>query len=480
MGPVYAPHGFAQSVRETLAGQMQHIYFPIQLEQLGATIRYHDLTEGVFAIGDIKIRTQYLNHPALTLGYRLEADGVSVVYCCDHEPHSRSLAYGTGEVGGQDQRHAEFIAGCDLLIHDAQYRVAEYETKIGWGHSTIEYAVAMAQLAGVKSLALTHHDPSRDDDTIDREVELVRARLQARSSPLHVFAAAEGPTLDLKPHPGHGPERKPEEPAAEVGTLPHLSEQTVLLGIADQPLYDELWRTLHTDGIRVLHATDSPSVLRLAQTDKPSLIMLDRDLLGVDSLETCKAIRTLANADGGEVPVVIVAAQEDVAGGMAAGVTDWLIRPFSSLYARTRMRALLMRVACHWVLPPVPADEERRLASLHCLAILDTEPEERFDKLTRLTAAMFDVPIALVSLVDENRQWFKSLCGGVSVTESPREISFCAHAILQREVMIVPDALLDTRFADNPVVVNDSSDQVLCGMPAATARRRLYRYAVPA
>jgi phosphoribosyl 1,2-cyclic phosphodiesterase len=124
---VYAPRGFEQSVRETLAGQMQSTYFPVELKQLGAAIRYHDLTEGVFNLGDITVSTQYLNHPALALGYRLEADGVTVVYACDHEPHSRALAYGSGDVDGQDQRHAEFLAGADLLIHDAQYRASEYE-----------------------------------------------------------------------------------------------------------------------------------------------------------------------------------------------------------------------------------------------------------------------------------------------------------------------------------------------------------------
>jgi phosphoribosyl 1,2-cyclic phosphodiesterase len=78
---IYAPHGFLQSVRETLAGQMQHTYFPVDLAQLGATIRYHNLTEGVFTVGDITVSSRYLNHPALTLGYRLEADGVTVAYC---------------------------------------------------------------------------------------------------------------------------------------------------------------------------------------------------------------------------------------------------------------------------------------------------------------------------------------------------------------------------------------------------------------
>jgi phosphoribosyl 1,2-cyclic phosphodiesterase/DNA-binding response OmpR family regulator len=460
---VYAPRGFEQSVRETLAGQMQHTYFPVELEQLGAAVRYHDLTEGVFNLGDIKISTQYLNHPALTLGYRLEADGVTVVYACDHEPHTRALAYGSGDVGGQDQRHAEFLAGADLLIHDAQYRAAEYEGKIGWGHSTLEYVVAMAQLAEVKKVALTHHDPMRDDDTIDKEVEEVRQRLKAQGATLEVFAAAEGPGLELEAHPGQPPKRQVDEPSAEAAVSSRLSELIVLIGIADPALNDILWQTLHTDGIKVLRVTDGASALRLTQTDEPSLIILDRYLHGVDSLETCRAIR-LSGTKGKEVPIVIVAAQQDAAGGNAAGVTDWLVKPFSTIYARTRMRAWLLRTACRWVPARVPENEDQRLIDLRNLAILDTEPEERFDKLTRIAAALFDVPVTLISMVDENRQWFKSACG-TSLRESPRDISFCAHAILQPTVMIVPDTLLDPRFADNPIVVNEPRVRFYAGCP---------------
>src|SRR5256885_2792126 len=118
---IYGPKGLGQSLREALAGQMQYTYFPVPLDQCGAKIRYHDLVEGTFDIDDIKVSTQYLNHPALTLGYRLEADGVAVVYACDHEPYSGMAATGHGEITGQDLRHAEFVSGADLLIHDAQY-----------------------------------------------------------------------------------------------------------------------------------------------------------------------------------------------------------------------------------------------------------------------------------------------------------------------------------------------------------------------
>ncbi len=100
---------------------------------------------------------------------------------------------------------------------------------------------------------------------------------------------------------------------------------------------------------------------------------------------------------------------------------------------------------------PLPSNEVQRLSALRALHILDTPAEERFDRITRLAQRLFDVPIALVSLVDENRQWFKS-CQGLDLTETPRSSSFCAHAILGDDILVIPDATQDPRFADNPLV----------------------------
>jgi GAF domain-containing protein len=99
----------------------------------------------------------------------------------------------------------------------------------------------------------------------------------------------------------------------------------------------------------------------------------------------------------------------------------------------------------------MPEDEDQRLLDLRDLAILDTPPEQRFDRLTRLAAAALEVPIALVSLVDADRQWFKS-CFGLQEREMPRDLAFCAHAVQNKADLIVPDTLLDDRFADNPLV----------------------------
>lgn len=114
--------------------------------------------------------------------------------------------------------------------------------------------------------------------------------------------------------------------------------------------------------------------------------------------------------------------------------------------------------------PDTPRDEQTRLETLRSLSILDTPPEERFDRLTRMAKRLFGVPIALVSLVDENRQWFKS-CFGLSVSETPRDFSFCGHAILGNDVFIIPDTLVDERFADNPLVLNDPYIRFYAGCP---------------
>jgi GAF domain-containing protein len=113
---------------------------------------------------------------------------------------------------------------------------------------------------------------------------------------------------------------------------------------------------------------------------------------------------------------------------------------------------------------PVPADDPQRLQALRELLILDTPPEERFDRIVAFAAAEFDVPIVLVSLVDEKRQWFKARVG-LPVCETSREISFCGHAILQDDLFVIEDALRDERFADNPLVRGDPSIRFYVGAP---------------
>jgi diguanylate cyclase (GGDEF)-like protein len=116
--------------------------------------------------------------------------------------------------------------------------------------------------------------------------------------------------------------------------------------------------------------------------------------------------------------------------------------------------------------PRIPADELRRLGALRASGLLDTPAEERFDRVTRMAQRLFDVPIALISLVDEDRQWFKSR-QGLDTSETPRAFSFCAHAIEGDEVFQVFDAEADVRFADNPLVVGDPNIRFYAGCPVS-------------
>jgi hypothetical protein len=194
---LYAPKGVRHSLRDALEGQMQYSYFPVQLDELGAEIRYHELVEGTFRIADVTIRTRYLNHPALTFGYRLETEDAAVVYASDHEPHSRHLAGGSGEIGGEDLQHCQFLGGADLVIHDAQYTADEYPQKIGWGKP---------QLIGRVQQMMNVADPALDDITvIDGEVSYVVAdyNMKVNAGYQHTIGKTEGPGDDFKGHLVH-------------------------------------------------------------------------------------------------------------------------------------------------------------------------------------------------------------------------------------------------------------------------------------
>ena len=114
--------------------------------------------------------------------------------------------------------------------------------------------------------------------------------------------------------------------------------------------------------------------------------------------------------------------------------------------------------------PTIPTNETARLKSLRELFILDTWPEDRFDLLTAYAANCFRVPVALISLVDENRQWFKSR-RGLEANETPRDVSFCGHAILQDDMLVINDALNDPRFCDNPLVTSEPPIRFYAGGP---------------
>lgn len=114
--------------------------------------------------------------------------------------------------------------------------------------------------------------------------------------------------------------------------------------------------------------------------------------------------------------------------------------------------------------PPLPVNERERLALLHAMLLLDTPPERRLDKIVDFASSEFDVPICLISLVDSDRQWFKARVG-MRACETPRDMSFCGHALSSDTILMVPDTLLDPRFHDNPLVSGPPHIRFYAGAP---------------
>jgi phosphoribosyl 1,2-cyclic phosphodiesterase/DNA-binding response OmpR family regulator len=470
---IYGPSGLGGSLGEILAGQMEYRYFPVDIAQLAAQVEHHDLVEGVFAIDDVWVETRYLNHPALTLGYRIAADGAVVVYSSDHEPHDQELAAG-GDVARNrhDDAHATFVAGADLLIHDAQYRATEYADHIGWGHSTVEYVVDVAHRGGVAQVALYHHDPNRTDDQVDELVQLARARADDIGYRGDIFAAAEAMTVTVR----GGADRRWSavgsaggRPTASATASALADRATTAVVFAESPeVRRELVAAATAEDLEVVASGDLHEVFAAVRSSAPAVVVAE----AVDDDDGFDLVEAIRGLDGpvADVPIIMVGRTEARwrPDALETGISEWLVWPLSPFFLRTKIRSWVLRRASRWERAPLPRDEQRRLAALRRLAVLDSEPEERFDRLTAEVAAALDVPVALVSFVDSDRQWFKSR-RGIDVAQTPREMSMCAHAILGHDVMEIPDTLADPRFAGNPLVVGGPRLRFYAGMPLTLA-----------
>jgi CheY-like chemotaxis protein len=318
---------------------MEYTYFPVTLAQLGATIRYHDLVEGSFAVENVRIVAKYLNHPALALGYRLEAGAATVVYASGHEPHApwASTESGAG-AGGAPRgergalRHAEFLAGADLVIHDAQYDLSGVprEDRLGSHAGRVRSGSRLAGRA--RRLALYHHDPLRDDAGVDDLVASCRRRVAAAGGQLEVFAAAEGQMVELAEGAGVS------APSAGPAVAPSSARAETILVADDDPAIVMLLRaSLESDGFRVVTASDGMAALDLARVERPALLLLDWQMPRASGVEVTRALRDDSDPHLRATPGVLITAQsgaENTAAGFAAGVTDYLTKPFRPAHVR--------------------------------------------------------------------------------------------------------------------------------------------------
>jgi CheY-like chemotaxis protein len=218
--------------------------------------------------------------------------------------------------------------------------------------------VKLAQYARVKRVALTHHDPLRDDDAIERMIATVRRY----SSPVDVFAAFEGQVVEVAPC-AERVARRCEELQAETPLEPSRAPRAVLLGVAGTATSAAVSEALQAESVCTRSFLSIDEALTAIAKDRPLLAIVEHDPPHVDGIDLCHSIRQQAT-DEHQLTIVMVAGQEDQDAGAAAGVSDWLIKPFTAAYARTKIRTWLLRAACKRT---VPEDKERRSSPLGVL-----------------------------------------------------------------------------------------------------------------
>lgn len=202
---IYGPPSVEKPLDRVLRGQMDPQYFPVALGDMAANISVTELRGEPFDVGPFRVSYVYLNHPGVTLGFRVEVDGRALVYAPDNEPYRHLLARVMAENDGEalqygrhrDNGLVKLFSEADLVIADAQYTPDEYKTKMGWGHSCYLDTVEVAINARVKRLALFSHDPMHDDEAVDKKLAHSRAVAEERKSPIQVIAAMEGQVIDL-------------------------------------------------------------------------------------------------------------------------------------------------------------------------------------------------------------------------------------------------------------------------------------------
>ncbi|GAB1431841.1 MBL fold metallo-hydrolase [Spirochaetota bacterium] len=210
---IHGPVNFEDETLEQIIGsQLSYRYWPVRQDELAAKIKYQSLKETQLDLGDgVIVKTKYLNHPVLCLGYRIEYEGKAMATAYDHEPFINLFPVdpndpdydpviaeeGNKAATEENARVESFFHGADLLIHDTQYSAKEYRaSKIGWGHSSFEHAINAANRAKVKHLLLFHHDPNRSDMEL-QELELFYKEKVKNKSSLKIDASREGQTFTL-------------------------------------------------------------------------------------------------------------------------------------------------------------------------------------------------------------------------------------------------------------------------------------------
>ena len=302
---VYAPGGPGQRLRGVLGGQMGYEYFPLDLGQLAAAVRFHDLGEGGFDAGGVRVTACYLNHPALTLGYRLEAGGAVLVYATDHEPHGPLARPGAPpEAGGARRGAYPCTTRTGGMSRSWRGRTWWCTTPSTPWRSTPRRRAGGTPPPSTRSTWPWRRAPGAwpcstttrcgTHAALDRLVEDCRRRAGER---LEVFGAAEGPALELPERAGARHEEAPLRSAFLDDAAAPAGEQTVLVVTDDPDLARRLGLFLRPEGLGLLTAR-SPGgpaggarVLGLARAAQPDLFLVDARAGWPGALDLCRALR---------------------------------------------------------------------------------------------------------------------------------------------------------------------------------------------
>jgi CheY-like chemotaxis protein/ribonuclease BN (tRNA processing enzyme) len=344
---IYGPAGIDRSFPRAISSQMDYAFFPVPIDQLPAQLDFEELGEEQFTIGNATVRTHYLNHTAPCLGYRIEVGNRALVYATDHEQNAESLwRFDRGArtydaeamLHTADAGHTAFLRNADLVIHDAQYLASEYPQKLGWGHSTMEYAVDVALAANVQRLALFHHDPNRTDVALDQLLAAATERAEMSGVSLEVLAAAEGMDVWLAERGiSVVADRGPQAPL--MPTRPRI-----LLAEDDDGVADTLNDILMEDGYEVRRAADGVQAVELMKQQQFDLVLLDLQMPAMDGFSVCRILRSDARLQS--LPILVLTVRSDPAdilAGFAEGATDYMTKPFSEAQLRARVRSWLTR-----------------------------------------------------------------------------------------------------------------------------------------
>jgi CheY-like chemotaxis protein len=217
-------------------------------------------------------------------------------------------------------------------------------------------------------------------------------------------------------------------------------------------------------------ANDGAAALGILAQDPPDALVVGLKLPILDGRQVVHAARTVVGLV--DMPIIVIApagSETETNDMLSQGVDDVLLEPIDPGKFRARVTAV-MRSRGLWaeteevMRPLIPQDEAERLVEFRLSAAVDTSPEDRFDKISRMAQRVFGVPFAGISFVEGDRQWFKSR-QGLPVADSSREMSFCGHAINGTETFVIEDAVLDPRFAQNPIVLEEPRIRFYAGYP---------------